>query len=106
MPVAEDDLGRAVEQVLGPAWPHERRRASRRFLRSTLLRAGGGALGFWSLAGGLRVMGMPIPWVLYPGIAALTVAAALLEARDPDHLRDHPCPPDDSEAIRSPPRDP
>jgi len=35
-------------------------------------------------------MGMPIPWVFYPGIAALTAAAALLEARDPDHLRGHP----------------
>ncbi len=90
MPAAEDDLGRAVEHVLGPAWPVERRRASRRLVRSTLLRAAGGILGFWGLAAALRVMGMAIPWVFYPGIAALTAAAALLEARDPDHLRDHP----------------
>jgi len=90
MPVAEDDLGGAVEQVLGSAWPRERRRASRRLLRSTLLRAAGGVLGFWGLAVALRIVGMPIPWVFYPGIAALTVGAALLEARDPDHLRDYP----------------
>lgn len=89
MPVAEDDLGRAVEHVLGQAWPRERRRASRRLVRSTLLRAAGGVIGFWGLAGAFGVMGMPIPWVFYPGIAALTAAAALLEARDPDHLRDH-----------------
>ncbi len=87
MPAAEDDLGRAVEQVLGPAWPRERRRAARRLLRSTLFRAAGGILGFWGLAGALRVMGMAIPWVFYPGIAVLTAAAALIEARDPDHLR-------------------
>jgi hypothetical protein len=90
MPAAEDDLGRIVEQVLGPAWPRERRRASTRLVRSTLLRAAGGVLGFWSLAAALGVLGMPIPWVFYPGIAVLTAAAALLDARDPDHLRDHP----------------
>ncbi len=74
MPVAEDDLGGTVEQVLGSAWPRERRRASRRLVRSTLLRAAGGVLGFWGLAVALRIVGKPIPWVFYPGIAALTAA--------------------------------
>lgn len=88
MSPAEGDLERAVEEVLGSVWPGERRRAARQLIRSTLVRAAAGVLGFWGLALVITlVVGTSVPWPFYPAIAALTVAAALLEARDPDHLR-------------------
>ncbi len=50
MAVSEELLRRAVDEILEPAWPHERRRAARRLSYQTLTRIMGGflaALGAW-----------------------------------------------------------
>jgi hypothetical protein len=95
MPVSDEDLRRAVDDVLVPAWPREQLRARRRHWRSTVGRIVGGVLGFWGLASATSLpRGQFPPWTFLAFIAALTTAAGFHAARDPEHLRDHRRPPD------------
>jgi hypothetical protein len=95
MPVSDEDLRRAVDDVLEPAWPREHLRARRLYRRSTVGRIVGGVLGFWGLAFATWLpQGGPPSWGFLLAIAGLTTAAGLHAARDPEHLRHHLGPPD------------
>jgi hypothetical protein len=86
--VSEEQIRRSVDEVMESAWPSEHRRASRRWLYSTLARAALGTLGFWSLALLMYLLvGLVFPWTFYAFVFGLTTIAALSDARDPDHLR-------------------
>ncbi|MGP0030370.1 MAG: hypothetical protein ACLPVF_07675 [Acidimicrobiales bacterium] len=88
MSVSEEHLRRAVDDVLEPVWPDERRRAARGWFYGTLARAALGILGFWGLAVVMYlVFGLALPWTFYAFIGGMTTMAALHEARDPEHLR-------------------
>lgn len=88
MSYSEEQVSQAVDEVLEPAWPNERRRAARRWFWCTLGRAALGTLGFWGLGVAMFIFfGAALPWTFYAFMAGLTVIAALHEARDPDHLR-------------------
>ena len=50
MAVSEELLRHAVDEILEPAWPHERRRAARRLSYQTFSRIMGGFLALWGLA--------------------------------------------------------
>ena len=88
MPDSDDHLRRAVDDVLEPAWPGERRRAARRRHRSTLVRTIVGLLGFWGLGlAAALVTGRMLPWTFFVCIAGLTIGAGFHDARNPEHLR-------------------
>jgi len=104
MSVSEDDLRRAVDDVLEPAWPQEHQRARRRWIASTLGRIAIGILGFYGMAFMLFILfGFAFPWTFYVFVGGMTTAAGLSEARDPDHLRkDAPPPGGDPPAAGEP----
>lgn len=59
---SDELLRHAVDEVLDPVWPRERRRAVRRLGRATLTRIIGGFLGLWSLGFASHlVVGGPTP---------------------------------------------
>ncbi|MGO8870071.1 MAG: hypothetical protein ACLQPH_01485 [Acidimicrobiales bacterium] len=88
MSISEEHLRPIVDDVLEPAWPVERRRASRRWMWATLIRVAAGVLGFWGLALAVSLMvGVAFPWSFYAFIGGLTAVLGLHQARDPEHLR-------------------
>ncbi len=88
MAVFEEDLRQAVDNVLEPAWPRERRRALRRLGCSMLGRLAGGLAVLWVLAFLVRlVTGVTVPWVAFGFITFLATVVALPEPGDRSHLR-------------------
>jgi hypothetical protein len=86
--VSEEDLRRAVDDVLQPAWPTERRRARRRWVAATVGRAVLGTVALWTLATVVSLfVGRTLPVTFYVFIGGMAMAAALHEGRDADHLR-------------------
>jgi hypothetical protein len=90
MSVSEDDMRRAVDDVLEPAWPSEHRLARRRWRRATVARAVVGTLLLWALASGISLLiGRTLPPTFYAFVGGLAFVGALHEGHDPDHLRRH-----------------
>jgi len=89
MPGNEDYLRSAVDEVLEPAWPRERRRALRRLAGSVLGRLAGGVLAMWALALVVHlVIGPPFPWVAFGLVTLLaTAVVAFCDLEDHSHLR-------------------
>jgi hypothetical protein len=89
MPTPEEHLRRAVDEVLEPAWPRERRRAVRRLAGSMLGRLFGGLLALWTLALLVHlVVGPPFPWAAFGLVTVLaTAAVAVCDLEDRSHLR-------------------
>jgi len=88
MSVSEEILRRAVDQVLEPAWPLERRRAARRLTYHVLARIVGGFIVLWGLGITVHLLvGGPFPWMFFGVIALLASTAASLSQCDPSHLR-------------------
>lgn len=89
MAISEEHLRRAVDEVLEPAWPRERKRAVRRLAGSMLGRFVGGVLALWALALVVRaIVGPPFP-VLAFGVTTLlgSAVAVLCDLEDRSHLR-------------------
>jgi hypothetical protein len=88
MAVSEEHLRRAVDEVLEPAWPRERRRAARRMSLSTLSRVVGGCLALWALGFVVHLLvGGNFPWLYFGLIALLAAIAASTNQGDRTHLR-------------------
>ena len=93
MALSEDHLRDAVDGVLEPAWPHERRRAARRLLRSSLGRWAGGMVAIVAFSLVLRLtIGLTVPWLFFAFIGFLAAIAALPDPADRAHLRREPDP--------------
>jgi len=89
MPVSEDRIAQAVEEVLGPAWERERRRALWRWRRGTAARVVGGLVGVWGLALTLRfVVGMTLPWTFFAFIGFLMTVGGFSQPEGREHLRE------------------
>ena len=88
MALSEEHLRHAVDQVLEPAWPLERRRAARRLSFHVLARIAGGFLALWGLGITAHLLvGGPFPWMFFGLIALLASAAAAMTQCDRSHLR-------------------
>ncbi len=88
MAVSEELLRHAVDAVLDPAWPLERRRAARRLIYATLARIIGGFLGLWSLGFAAHlIVGGSFPWMFFGAIALLASIAVFTTQSDWSHLR-------------------
>jgi hypothetical protein len=89
MASSEEHLRHAVDEILEPAWPRERRRALRRVARSMLGRFAGGVLALWTLALVVHVIvGPPFPLLAF-GLTTLlaTAVVVLCDLEDRSHLR-------------------
>ena len=84
MATSEERLAQAVDEALDPAWPHERRRALRRWSYSTVGRVAAGLLGVWVLA---FIIGMRLPWTFFGCMGSLMTLAAFSQAEGREHLR-------------------
>jgi len=87
MSASEDDLHRAVDEVLEPVWPQERRRAVVLSAGRTLARIAGFMLAL--LVPALIVhfaFGLVIPWSFFGFIALLTTGIAMHGVRTDSHL--------------------
>jgi hypothetical protein len=88
MAIFEEHLRQAVDDVLEPAWPRERRRAHRRLSWSTLGRLAGGLAVLWLLAFVVRLItGEAFPWFAFGLVTFLATVVALPEPGDRSHLR-------------------
>jgi hypothetical protein len=87
--LSEEFLRRAVDDVLEPAWPRERRRASRRLARSMVSRLAGGLVALWAMALVVRVVvGPPFPWLAFGMITLMaSTVVVLCDLEDRSHLR-------------------
>ena len=85
----EEHLRHAVDEVLEPAWPRERRRALVRLGVSAARRFVCGVLGLWTLALIVHaVVGPPFPWVAFGLVALLaTAVVSACDLGDGSHLR-------------------
>ncbi len=89
MGTPEEHLRQAVDEVLEPAWPKERRRAARRRLGATLLRVGVFLSAIWGLALVVfLITGAMLPWTFFAFMSALAFFAAQRESGDCKHLLD------------------
>jgi hypothetical protein len=87
MALSERQLRHAVDEVLEPAWPRERRRAARRLHLRSLSRIAGGCLALWGLGFVAHLwVGVSFPWVFF-GVIALLAAVAASGQEDHSHLR-------------------
>jgi hypothetical protein len=88
MAMSEEQWARAVDDVLEPAWAHERRRGVRRLAFSTVGRIALGLLTMWAVAFGAHLfVGENFPWVYFVVITLLgTTAAALMNMDGSAHL--------------------
>ncbi len=88
MASSEEHLARAVDEALEPAWPHERRRALRRWNCSTMGRVAAGLLALWSLVFVLHVMvGLTMPWTFYGFMGTMMTVGAFRQEEGREHLR-------------------
>jgi hypothetical protein len=88
MAVSEEHLRRAVDEVLEPAWPRERRRAAKRLGYRTLGRIAGGCLALWGLGFLVHLLvGGHFPWVFFGVITLLASIAASITQADTSYLR-------------------
>lgn len=93
MDASEEHLCRAVDEVLEPAWPAARRRASRRLVRSSFTRAAIGMIIILAFALVLRsVVGLQVPWVFFAFMGLLAFLAALPDSPARAHLQREPVP--------------
>lgn len=85
----EEHLRHAVDEVLEPAWPRERRRALMRLGASAARRFVCGVLGLWTLALVVHVVvGPPFPWVAFGLVTLLaTAVVSACDLGDGSHLR-------------------
>lgn len=87
MALSEEYLRNAVDEVLEPAWPRERRRAARRLHLRTMSRIAGGCLALWGLGFVVHLwVGVSFPWVFF-GVIALLATVAASGQEDHRHLR-------------------
>jgi hypothetical protein len=87
MAVSEELLRQAVDEILEPAWPRERRRASRRLGYHAVARIIGGFLALWGLGFASHLLvGGSFPWVFFGLIALLASIAAFATQCDRSHL--------------------
>lgn len=81
------DLRRAVDEVLDPAWPVERRRAIRRMVASTVGRWAGGMAAITVLDLLLYVVvGVTLPPAFFVVVGLLAAVGALPDVDDRAHL--------------------
>jgi fatty acid desaturase len=89
MALSEEHLRSAVDEVLEPAWPRERRRAARRLGLRTTIRIVWGCLALWVLGFVVHLwVGVSFPWVFF-GVIALLASVAASGQEDHVHLRRH-----------------
>ena len=87
MATSEDHLAQAVDEVLDPAWPDERRRALRRWSYATIGRVAGGLLGLWALGFVLGlVAGLTLPWTFFAFMGVMMTGAAFSQDEGREHL--------------------
>jgi hypothetical protein len=87
MAFSERQLRHAVDEVLEPVWPRERRRAARRLCVRSLGRIAGGCLALWGLGFVVHLwVGVSFPWVFF-GVIALLATVAASGQEDHSHLR-------------------
>ena len=79
---AEDHIRKIVDETLDPRWDHERQRALRRWVASTLARVVGGLLVLWGL-----VVVLHLPWTFLGFMGFLLTALAFSQTEGRDHLR-------------------
>jgi len=85
---SEDDLHRAVDEVLEPAFPRERRRVAWRLTGRALVRVAGFLLCVWVLGLLARLLfGLVLPWTFFALLALITSGVVLHQCRAA--LRDH-----------------
>jgi hypothetical protein len=88
MAIPEDHIREAVDEALGPAWPHERRRAIRRWVISTAGRVVGGLLVLWAIGFVVHlVAGMTLPWVFFVFVGFMMTILAFSQPEGREHLR-------------------
>jgi len=87
MPLSDDQLRRAVDEVLDPIWHQEHRRARQHRVTSTVGRMAGGMLVLWALALVVQlVVGVTVPWVAFGFVTLLATVLAMWDAPDHPHL--------------------
>jgi acyl-CoA synthetase (AMP-forming)/AMP-acid ligase II len=84
MATSEEHLGQAVDEVLDPAWPDERRRALRRWSYSTVGRVAAGLLALWAFG---LIIGLTLPWTFYGFMGLMMTSAAFSQEEGREHLR-------------------
>ena len=88
MPVSEEHLRRAVDDVLEPVWQRERHRSIRRLACSTLGRVAGFLMALWVLALVERLLvGTGVPWAFFGFMTVLAAVCAVPDVRERAHLR-------------------
>jgi len=89
MDTFEEQLARAVDEVLDPVWPRERRRGIRRLTYTTLGRIAVGLLTMWAVAIVAHLVAPEsFPWVYFAVITILgTAIAALVNLGSTAHLQ-------------------
>jgi hypothetical protein len=88
MATSEEHVAQAVDEVLDPAWPDERRRALWRWSYATIGRVAAGLLGLWALGFVMHLMvGLTLPWVFYGFMAVMMIMAAFSQEEGREHLR-------------------
>jgi hypothetical protein len=84
MATSEEQVARAVDEVLDPAWPNERRRALRRWSYSTIGRVAVGLVALWVFG---VIVGMTLPWTFYGVMGLMMTSAAFCQEEGREHLR-------------------
>ena len=84
MATSEEHLAQAVDEALAPAWPHEHRRAIRRWRYATAGRVAGALLALWALG---AVVGMRLPWTFFGFMGVIMAMAAFSQTEGREHLR-------------------
>jgi hypothetical protein len=78
----QDHVRRIVDEALDPAWKHERQRALRRWVVSTVARVATGLLVLWVVGSVLH-----LPWTFLGFMGFLMTALAFSQTEGRDHLR-------------------
>jgi hypothetical protein len=88
--VSEEYLQRAVDEVLEPAWPREKRRELLRLARYSMGRIVIFILALLSLSIAVNLLfGGIVPWTFFAFISLLTLAVGTPDLRERSHLRRH-----------------
>jgi hypothetical protein len=87
MAFSEDQLYQAVDEILGPVWPREQRRAAHRLALGAFGRWAGGMTALFALSLVLRLaVGLMLPWGFFCFMAVLAGLAAIPDRDDRSHL--------------------
>jgi hypothetical protein len=85
--VTEEYLQRAVDEVLEPAWPREKRRELLRLARCSLGRVVVFMLALLVFCLAVHLLFGVVPWAFFAFISLLALVGATPELRERSHLR-------------------